>query len=53
MRQLFDKTVDVKQLFVDEYHGLLVLRADKGDYFSCLILTSFIVLVVNVHQFIF
>ncbi|XP_028407633.1 GTPase-activating Rap/Ran-GAP domain-like protein 3 isoform X2 [Dendronephthya gigantea] len=30
MRQLFDKTVDVKQLFVDEEHGLLVLRADKG-----------------------
>ena len=30
MKQLFDKTVDVKQLFVDEEHGLLVLRADKG-----------------------
>lgn len=30
MKQLVDKTVDVKQLFVDEDHGLLVLRADKG-----------------------
>ena len=30
MRQLFDKTIDVKQLYVDEDNSLLVLRADKG-----------------------
>jgi hypothetical protein len=31
MKQIFDKTVDVKQLFVDEDHSLLLLRADKGS----------------------
>ena len=35
MKQLVDKTVDVKQLFVDEDHGLLVLRADKGLPVCC------------------
>ena len=30
MRQLFDKTVDVKQIHVDVSHGLMLLRADRG-----------------------
>ncbi|XP_046845302.1 GTPase-activating Rap/Ran-GAP domain-like protein 3 isoform X2 [Xenia sp. Carnegie-2017] len=30
MKRLFDKSMDIKQLFVDEDHDVLILRADKG-----------------------
>ena len=41
MKQIFDKTVDVKQLFVDEDHCLLLLRADKGSFITKIFLSFF------------
>lgn len=32
-RQIFDKSVQVKQLNCVEAHGILLLRVDKGKHF--------------------
>ena len=47
-RQIFDKSVVIKQLSIIEAHGLLLFRADKGKlYFS---VVNGIVVVENVFE---